>query len=75
MATAQAAKVGVTWEPRLDPSRCEHLTLKLEPSGCAGFTGNFYCTACGESIIPSKPIISVRPRASVPRVREAERTP
>lgn len=65
MATAQAAKVSV---------KCEHLTLKLEPSGSGGFTGNFYCTDCGDSIVPSKLIISLRPRASVQRVHEAERT-
>jgi len=61
MASAQATK-----------GRCEHLTLKLEPSGYGSFTGNFYCTACGDSIVPSKPIIPLRPRASVQPVREAE---
>jgi hypothetical protein len=74
MATAQAAKVRVKWEPRVDPPRCEHLTLKLETIGFGSFTGNFYCTACGDSIVPPKPIISLRPRASVQRVHEAERT-
>ena len=63
MASAQATK-----------GRCEHLTLKLEPSGYGSFTGNFYCTACGESIVPSKPIISLPRRASEQRVHEAERS-
>ena len=63
MATAQPSK-----------RRCEHRTLKLEPSGCASFTGNFYCMDCGDSIVPAKPIIALRPRVPVQRVREAERT-
>jgi hypothetical protein len=73
MAYALAIKVRVKWEPRVDPPPCEHLTLKLEPSGAGSFTGNFYCIACGESIVPPKPIISLRPRGSLQHAHEAER--
>jgi len=38
-----------TRNQRVDqPPACEHLTLKLEPSGYGGFTGDFYCVDCGE---------------------------
>lgn len=74
MANAQVAKVRVTWEQRENPPPCEHLKLKLEPSGLGGFTGNFYCIACGDSIVPPKPIISLRARTSLHHTHRAEVT-
>jgi hypothetical protein len=52
MMNAQAAEVREMRKQRIDhPPPCEHLTLKLEPSGFGSFTGNFYCINCGESVI------------------------
>jgi hypothetical protein len=70
---AQATEERVTEYQRVGQPPCKHLTLKLEPSGLSGFTGNFYCIACGDSIVPPKPIISLRPRASLQRAYEAQR--
>lgn len=73
MMHAQATKERVTEYQRVDQPPCKHLTLKLEPSGFGGFTGNFYCIACGDSIVLPKPIISLRPRGSLQRTHEAQR--
>ncbi len=74
MAHAQMAKVQVKWEQRENPAPCEHLKLKLEPSGFGGFTGNFYCIACGDSIVPPKPIISLGSRTLLQHIHCAEVT-
>lgn len=50
---AHATAVRVPETPRVSQPVCEHLTLKLEPSGLGSFTGNFYCIDCGESV-PNK---------------------
>jgi hypothetical protein len=54
MMTAQTAEARETRKQRVhQPPPCEHLTLKLEPSGLGSFTGNFYCIDCGE-VLPRR---------------------
>ncbi len=51
MMNAQATEVRVPENQRGGQPLCEHLTLKLECNGVGSFTGNFYCIACGDSIV------------------------
>ena len=50
MMNAQATEERVEENQRGGQPLCEHLTLKLERSGVGSFTGDFYCTDCGESV-------------------------
>jgi hypothetical protein len=49
MTTIQAAELRVKWKLRVDPSKCEHLTLELEWSD-NGLTDNYICIVCGEAV-------------------------
>ncbi len=50
MTRTQAAALRVTWAERADLP-CQHLHLELEHTDDGYLTGNYHCTACGESVM------------------------
>ena len=49
MTETQAAALRVRWAGRKDPP-CKHIDLELEHNDAGYVTGDYHCTACGESI-------------------------
>ena len=49
MTKEQAAALRVQWAEGENPP-CRHLHLELEHSNDGYLTGNYHCTACGESV-------------------------
>jgi transposase-like protein len=49
MTETQAAALRVRWAERVCPP-CQHLNLELEHNDNGYLTGDYHCTACGESI-------------------------
>ena len=51
MKRAQAEALQVTWRQRIDSLPCEHLEQETGSDDAGYWTGNYYCSACGELIV------------------------
>jgi hypothetical protein len=50
MTKAQAAEIHANWHQQGEPPICVHRKIDLERSEDGYMTGNYRCTACGDSV-------------------------
>ena len=50
MTKAQAAEVHANWHQQGEPPICVHRKIDLERSEDGYMTGNYRCSACGDSV-------------------------